>query len=81
MDEKTWVQWQPRPQKWVSQSIFRVVLCRLITKLTMKTVEGVNDRPQSRAECLGNLRRAIKLIPKFKWDEYDLLDCDNKKAN
>ena len=34
----------------------------------MKTIEGFNDRPQSRAECLGNIRRAIKEIPKFKWD-------------
>ena len=46
----------------------------------MKTVQGMNDRPQSKAECLGNIRKAIKMIPKFKWDEYDILNSDNKKA-
>jgi hypothetical protein len=42
----------------------------------MKTIEGVNENPQSRAESLGNIRRAIKEIPKFKWDEYDILEAD-----
>ena len=46
----------------------------------MKTVERVHDRPQSRAECLGNIRKAIRMIPKCKWDEYDILNSDNKKA-
>ena len=48
--------------------------------MTMKTIEGFNDRPQSRAECLGNLRRAIKLIAKFRWDEYDILVCDRPRT-
>jgi hypothetical protein len=40
----------------------------------------MNDHPQTRAESLGNIRKAIKDIPKFKWDEYDILDCDYAKT-
>ena len=36
------------------------VLCRLIEKLTMKTIEGVNYSPNSKGEMLGNIRRALK---------------------
>ncbi len=46
----------------------------------MRTVEGVNEHPQSRAECLGNIRRAIKHLPKFKWDEYDIAEADNTRT-
>lgn len=42
----------------------------------MRTVEGVNEHPQSRAECLGNIRRAIKQLPRFRWDEYDIAEAD-----
>jgi hypothetical protein len=45
----------------------------------MKTIEGINEHPQSKAECLGNLRRAIKVIPKFKWDEYDLHEANYER--
>lgn len=45
----------------------------------MKTIEGINEHPQSKAECLGNLRRAIKAVPKFKWDEYDLLEANYER--
>lgn len=47
---------------------FRVLLCKLIVKLTMKNINGIHENPQSRAECLGNIRKAIKHIPKFKWN-------------
>jgi hypothetical protein len=42
----------------------------------MKSINGLNENPQTRAECLGNIRKAIKLLPKFKWDEYDVLESD-----
>ena len=57
-----------------------LVLCRLVSKLTMKTIEGVNERPQSKAECLGNIRKAIRLVPKFKWDEFDIEEADSERT-
>lgn len=45
----------------------------------MKSINGLNENPQTRAECLGNIRKAIKLLPKFKWDEYDVLESDYNK--
>ncbi len=47
---------------------FRVILCKLMSKLTMKTITGLHENPQSKAECLGNIRKAIKHIPKFRWN-------------
>jgi hypothetical protein len=44
-----------------------VILCRLICKLTMRTLT-FNENPSSKAECLTNIRKALKLIDKFKWD-------------
>lgn len=35
-----------------------------------------NENPSSRAECLTNIRKALKLIDKFNWDEHDILDAD-----
>lgn len=57
-----------------------MLLCRLVAKLGMRTIEGVNEHPQSRAECLGNIRRAIKQLPKFKWDEYDIAEGDTARS-
>jgi hypothetical protein len=41
-----------------------VILCRLIEKFTMKTIDGVNYTPHSRGEMLGNVRRALKELKK-----------------
>ena len=60
-------------------AIHRVVLCCLVSKLTMKTIDGVHENPQSRAECLGNLRKAIRQIPKCKWNEYDIFEGDAQR--
>ena len=43
----------------------------------MKSI-SFNENPQSKAECLTNIRKAIKLIDKFKWDEQDICSCDEK---
>ena len=51
-----------------------------MAKLNMKTIERLNEHPQTKAECLGNIRKAIKDIPRFKWDEYDILESDNSKT-
>ena len=61
-------------------SYFRVILCRLISQLSMQTIP-YNQRPQSKAECLTNLRKAIKLIDKFKWDEYEVAEADEATTN
>ena len=37
-----------------------VILCRLVEKLTMRTIEGVNYSPHTRGEMLGNVRRVLK---------------------
>lgn len=38
-----------------------------MAKLTMQTL-NFNENPTSKAECLTNVRKAIKNIEKFKWD-------------
>lgn len=35
-----------------------------------------NENPTSKAECLSNIRKALKLIDKFKWDEEDIASAD-----
>ena len=42
----------------------------------MKSIEGVNFDPQSRAESLMNVRRALKILgSQFKWDENDVFEA------
>lgn len=45
-----------------------VILCRLVSKFTMQTI-NFNENPSSKAECLMNLRRVLKVLGKIKWDE------------
>lgn len=46
-------------------------------RLTMQSI-NYNDHPVSKAECLTNIRKALKLIDKFKWDEEDIASADEK---
>lgn len=55
----------------------RVILCRLVCQITMKSI-NYNENPTSKAECLTNIRKALKLIEKFKWDEEDIANADEK---
>lgn len=41
-----------------------VLLCRLVERLTMRTIEGVNYSPHNRGEMLGNVRRVLKELKK-----------------
>lgn len=41
-----------------------VLLCRLIEKLTMNTIEGVNYSPNNKGEMLGNIRKALRELKK-----------------
>lgn len=45
--------------------------------MTMQTITYV-EQPSTKAEALTNLRKAIKLIERFKWDEQDLANADEK---
>lgn len=36
------------------------------------------QNPTSKAECLTNIRKALKLIDKFKWDDEDIASADEK---
>lgn len=65
-----------------------VVLCRLIEKLTMRTIEGVNYSPQTRGEMLSNVRKVLKELKKgpnsklFEaLDENDILNADAVKTH
>jgi hypothetical protein len=46
-----------------------------MSKLTMQSI-NYNENPISKAECLTNIRKALKLLDKFKWDEDDISGAD-----
>ena len=43
----------------------------------MQTIK-FTENPNSKAEALTNIRKALKLISKFKWDETDIINADEK---
>ena len=44
----------------------------------MQSIVGIKENPQSKAECLTNIRKALKQISKFKWDEQDIVEADRE---
>jgi hypothetical protein len=59
-------------------------MCRLVSKLARTSInfnENItSDARISKAESLGYIRKAIKLIPSCKYDEIDIYEADSART-